>query len=84
MKISLIVTPLAALVIGCEQSLIESNPTVAPTVTRANAEARYAKYCMKTDTISDSLLREFNAMSVDRIDGFANGCESQERNKKQT
>ena len=81
MKLSFIVIFLAVFVIGCEQNSTDSTPIATPAITRSDAESRYAKHCMKTDTISNSLLREFNEMPVDRIDGFANGCESQERNK---
>ena len=84
MKLSLIVASLAVLavlVIGCEQNSTDSIPIATPTVTRADAESRYAKHCMKADTISEPLLREFNDMTVDRIDGFANGCEMTEKHK---
>ena len=86
MRFNLIAIPIIVLIIGCEieQSTVNSSPIAISTVTRADAESRYAKHCMKADTISEPLLKEFNEMPVDRIDGFANGCESQERNKKRT
>ena len=68
---------------GCGLDPLSTNPMPIATVTRADAEARYAKHCMKSETITKALAREFNDMSVDRIDGFANGCEMKEKYKKQ-
>ena len=66
---------------GCKLDPLPTSPTPTATVTRADAESRYAKHCMKSETASIALTKEFNDMTVDRIDGFANGCEMEEKYK---
>ena len=66
---------------GCDLETQSTIPEPTATVTRADAETRYAKHCMKSETISKALTKEFNEMTVDRIDGFANGCEMESKKR---
>ena len=68
---------------GCGINSAQSDkPIPAATVTRNDAESRFAKHCLKSDTITEPMLREFNNMPVDHIDGFANGCEMENKQGK--
>ena len=66
----------------CINSAQSNKPTPTATVSRSDAEVRYAKHCLRSDTITESMLREFNNMPVDHIDGFANGCEMENKHGK--
>lgn len=57
-------------------------PSPTPAISRDDAESRYAKHCLKSDVVTEAMLREFNDMSVERIDGFANGCEMENKYRK--
>jgi hypothetical protein len=71
---------LALISFGCCSCEIVA-PTPTPTVSRSDAEKRFATHCLKTSAVGDATLRQFNDMSVERIDGFANGCESENKHK---
>lgn len=78
MKLLSIPVLLIALV-GCDIENKTSSPSPTATVTRNDAEARFAKHCLKSDEITKPMMKEFNNMPVDRIDGFANGCEMENK-----
>ena len=81
----LLILPLLIMLSGCcessSQQPVEPNPSPVATVTRSDAESRYVNHCLKSEVVTVATLREFNAMTVDRIDEFANGCEMAEKHK---